>query len=263
MYEARRRWTSYRCGQWLSGNLGTQLYDRLVEGYLCQINLIQDSRRTHGRPCSIQIRHDSLHQDCRDALLTPSSEIRSLTFKFTSAVQQLTAGSVTLARSNALGSRSGTNDGSPDTDVSAALNFAGATTTDGGLSWTIPFNKSVAGITDASGSLVDNVYSSTVHATLVMDAFGQTLVGGDQVKVFHRLYGDVNNVKKLNNAEFTQFSNTFGLAGGAPGYNRYFDFKGPTLAAPMGSVINNADFTQFSNRFPPAFLGFVYTASGL
>ncbi|MDB5357482.1 MAG: hypothetical protein JWN24_3935, partial [Phycisphaerales bacterium] len=88
------------------------------------------------------------------------SVVRSLTFKFSSAVT-LSAGAITLARMNTAGSNSGTNDGAPPTDASAALDFAHATTPDGGLTWVVPFVKSVAGFTDGSGSLVDNVYAAT------------------------------------------------------------------------------------------------------
>ncbi|MDB5292692.1 MAG: coagulation factor 5/8 type domain protein, partial [Phycisphaerales bacterium] len=180
------------------------------------------------------------------------SVVRSLTFKFSSAVT-LSAGAITLARMNTAGSNSGSNDGAPPTDASSALDFVNASTPDGGLTWIIPFVKSVAGFTDSSGSLVDNVYAATVHASLVTDAFGQTLTGGDRVKNFHRLYGDVNGDGKVSNADFTFFSNTFGLTGGQSGYNRYFDFVGPTVTSPLGSKISNADFTQFSNRFGKQF----------
>jgi Right handed beta helix region/PKD domain/Ser-Thr-rich glycosyl-phosphatidyl-inositol-anchored membrane family len=176
------------------------------------------------------------------------SEIRSLTFQFSSPVT-LSAGAITLAVSNAAGSNSGTNDGSAPTDASAALDLAKASTPNGGMTWVVPFIKSVAGFTDGSGSLVDNVYAATIHANLMTDAYGQHLTGGDQIKNFHRLYGDVTGAKNVNNADFTQFSNTYGLGWGEPHYNRYFDFKGPTASAPNGSAINNADFTQFSNRF--------------
>ncbi|MDB5329711.1 MAG: hypothetical protein JWP03_862 [Phycisphaerales bacterium] len=179
------------------------------------------------------------------------SEVRSLTFHFSSPVT-LGAGAITLARSNALGSNSGTNDGSAPTDASAALDLAHATTPDGGMSWVVPFVKSVAGFTDVSGSLVDDVYAATVHASLVTDSFGQILVGGDQVKNFHRLYGDVTGAKTVNNADFAFFSNTFGLTSGQAGYNRYFDLPG------LGNKISNADFAQFSNRFGKKF---VYTAN--
>ncbi|MDB5356759.1 MAG: hypothetical protein JWN24_3212 [Phycisphaerales bacterium] len=196
------------------------------------------------------------------------SVIRNLTFKFSSAVNAPTAGSITLARSNAAGSNSGTNNGAADTDVSAALDFANETTTDGGKTWTIPFKKSIAGATDASGSLTDGIYKSTVHASLITNAAAQTLQGGDQVKVFHRTFGDVvptvnagTGGFKLTNAEFTRFSNAYLSNPGQTNYNRYFDFAGPNATFPNGRQISNADFTQFSNRFNLP--GFIYTPSGL
>jgi hypothetical protein len=173
------------------------------------------------------------------------SVVRSLTFSFSSPVT-LSAGAITLARLNTAGSNSGTNDGAPPTDASAALGTP--TTSDGGLTWVVPFVKSIAGITDGSGSLLDGVYTATVHASLVTDAFNQHLATGDQTSTFHRLYGDVNGDRKVSNGDFLVFSNTFGLTSGQAGYNRYFDLLG------LGNKISNADFAQFSNRFGKSFI---------
>ncbi|MDB5358229.1 MAG: polymorphic outer membrane protein [Phycisphaerales bacterium] len=177
------------------------------------------------------------------------SVVRSLTFSFSTPVT-LSAGAITLALSNAAGSNSGTNDGAPPTNASAALGTP--TTSDGGRTWVVPFLKSVAGFTDGSGSLVDGVYTATVHSNLVTDAFGQHLTGVDPMKTFHRLFGDINGDKRISNADFTFFSNAFGATFGQPNYNRYFDFAG------TNGKISNADFTQFSNRFGKSF---VYTGN--
>ncbi|MDB5357415.1 MAG: glycoside hydrolase [Phycisphaerales bacterium] len=172
------------------------------------------------------------------------SVVRSLTFSFSAPVT-LSAGAITLALLNTAGSNSGTNDGTPPTNASAALGTP--TTIDGGLTWVVPILHSTA-FSDGSGSLLDGVYTATVHVTLVADAYSQHLTGGDQTKTFHRLYGDINGDKKISNADFTFFSNAFGSSFGDANYNRYFDFAG------LNGKISNADFTQFSNRFGKSFV---------
>jgi Legume lectin domain/Bacterial lectin len=172
------------------------------------------------------------------------SVVRSLSFSFSNPVV-LSAGAITLALLNTGGS--GTNNGSAPTNASAALGTP--TTSDGGLTWVVPILHSTP-FSDASGSLTDGIYAATVHATLVTDAFGQHLTGGDQTRTFHRLFGDINGDKKISNADFTFFSNAFGSSFGQARYNRYFDFAG------LNATISNADFTQFSNRFGKSF---VYT----
>ena len=172
------------------------------------------------------------------------SVVRSLTFSFSNPVT-LSAGAITLARLNTGGS--GANDGSAPTNASAAL--GAPTSSDGGLTWVVPILHSTT-FSDASASLTDGIYTATVHATLVTDASGQHLTGGDQTRTFHRLYGDINGDKKISNADFTLFSNAFGSTFGQANYNRYFDLAG------LNGTIGNADFTQFSNRFGKTF---VYT----
>jgi hypothetical protein len=105
----------------------------------------------------------------------------------------------------------------------------------------VPILKSTP-FSDASGSLADGIYTAAVHAAGVTDALGRSL-DADQSATFHRLYGDVNGDRKVSNGDFATFSNTFGLASGQAGYNRYFDIPG------LGNKISNADFAQFSNRF--------------
>ncbi|MDB5357084.1 MAG: hypothetical protein JWN24_3537 [Phycisphaerales bacterium] len=168
------------------------------------------------------------------------SLVRSLTFSFSSPVT-LAAGAVTLARLNSGGS--GSNDGSTPSDASAAL--GAPSSSDGGLTWTIPIVTSSA--FSAFGSLTDGVYTATIHATLVTDAFGQTLSGGDQTKTFHRLYGDINGDKKISNADFTFFSNAYNASFGPANYNPYFDFTN------KNAKIGNSDFTQFANRYNKQF----------
>ncbi|MDB5357082.1 MAG: hypothetical protein JWN24_3535 [Phycisphaerales bacterium] len=169
------------------------------------------------------------------------SLVRSLKFTFSSPVT-LAAGAITLARLNTGGS--GTNNGAPPTDASITLGTP--TTSDGGLSWVIPIKTSSS--FSSFGSLTDGIYTATIHASLVTDSFGQILSGGDQVKTFHRLYGDINGDKRISNADFTFFSNAYNASFGQANYNQYFDFTN------QNAKIGNADFTQFANRYNKQFV---------
>jgi hypothetical protein len=60
--------------------------------------------------------------------------------------------------------------------------------------------------------------------------------------MFHRLFGDVNGNKTVNNADFTVFRGTFLRSSPDPLYLPAFDFEN-------NGTVNNADFTQFRNRF--------------
>ncbi|MDB5356757.1 MAG: pcp 3 [Phycisphaerales bacterium] len=169
------------------------------------------------------------------------SEIRSLTLTFDRVVS-LSSHAITLARLNTGGS--GLNDGSAPTDASVALGTP--ITADGGITWVVPILSATA-FSDASGSLTDGIYAITVHSGLVSDPMSQYLAGGDQVKTFHRLFGDVNGSKAIDNADFTRFANAWGSVFGSANYNRYFDYAG------LNGLIGNADFAQFSKRFGKVF----------
>ncbi|MDB5300985.1 MAG: hypothetical protein JWO87_2648 [Phycisphaerales bacterium] len=170
------------------------------------------------------------------------SLVRSLTFKFSSAVT-LSAGAITLAQLNTGGS--GANDGSAPTDASAALGTPSSS--DGGLTWVVPIKTTSA--YSALGSLTDGVYTTTVHASLVVDTYGQHLTGGDQMKTFHRLFGDINGDKRVNATDYQQFTAAFGSNNLAANYVVYFDYN-------HDNRINATDYQQFSGRFGKAF---VYT----
>jgi hypothetical protein len=171
------------------------------------------------------------------------SVVRSLKFTFSSAVT-LSAGAITLAQLNTGGS--GINDGSASTDASAALGTP--TTSDGGLTWVVPILHSTP-FSDASGSLTDGIYATTVHATLATDAYGQHLTGGDQTKTFHRLFGDINGDKRVNASDYQQFAAAFGSDTMTANYNTYFDFN-------HDGRINATDYQQLTSRFGKSF---VYT----
>jgi fibronectin type 3 domain-containing protein len=172
------------------------------------------------------------------------SEVRSFTMSFDRAVV-LTQGSVTAVRLNTGGS--GLNDGSAPTDVSAALGTP--ISNDGGFTWIIPVLPNVAGLTDATGSLTDGIYTLTAHTTgtaAIVDTAANTLAGGDVVTTTHRLFGDINGSKNINNTDYLQFRNAFGSSTGQPTYISAFDFDN------NGSV-NNNDYIQFRNRFGKVF----------
>ncbi|MDB5357081.1 MAG: tandem-95 repeat protein [Phycisphaerales bacterium] len=169
------------------------------------------------------------------------SLVRSLKFTFSSPVT-LAAGAITLALLNTGGS--GTNDGSAPTNASIALGTP--TSPDGGLSWVVPIVTTST--FSALGSLIDGIYTATVHASLVTDVLNRQLTGGDQTKTFHRLYGDINGDKRISNADFAFFSNTYNASFGQANYNPYFDFTN------KNAKIGNADFTQFANRYNKQFI---------
>ncbi|MDB5173968.1 MAG: Hemolysin-type calcium-binding repeat family protein [Phycisphaerales bacterium] len=166
------------------------------------------------------------------------SLVRSLTFKFSSPVT-LSAGAITLALLNTAGSNSGTDDGAPPTNASAALGTP--TTSDAGVTWVVPIVQSSA--FSVLGSLIDGVYQTTVHAALVSDASSRHLSGGDQTgPKFHRLFGDINGDKRVNASDYQQFSAAFGSSNLSPNYVVYFDYN-------HDKRINATDYQQFAARF--------------
>jgi fibronectin type 3 domain-containing protein len=172
------------------------------------------------------------------------SEVRQFTMTFDRAVI-LGPGSVTAVRLNTGGS--GLDNGSAPTDVSAALGTP--VSNDGGFTWIIPVLPGVAGLTDATGSLSDGIYTLTAHASGasgITDTANHALASGDVVQTTHRLFGDANGNKTINNADYGPFRNAFGSSVGQTAYVSYFDFDN-------NGVINNADYGQFRNRFGKTF----------
>jgi len=142
--------------------------------------------------------------------------------------------------------------GDAGTDISTALNTP--TSSADGLTWTWTFKTDPNTTTNLSfTSLNDGVYSyvldhTKVHGaagTMTADYLGPTTATNPKGQ-FHRLFGDVNGNKTVNNADFALFRNTFLLSNGQPGYNSAFDYDG-------NNTINNADFAQFRNRFLKSF----------
>ncbi|MDB5173165.1 MAG: hypothetical protein JWN51_1938 [Phycisphaerales bacterium] len=173
------------------------------------------------------------------------SEVRSLTFAFDHPVS-LAAGAVTLSLLNTGGS--GLNDGSAPSNASAAL--GAPTSTDGGITWVVPILSGTA-FSDASGSLVDGIYTVTLHGGLVSDALSQHLIGGDSVKTFHRLFGDVDGDKRVGSNDYLQFRTAFGSSLGSSSYILYFDYGG------HGLLIGAMTYLQFASRY-----GRIFTYAG-
>jgi hypothetical protein len=173
------------------------------------------------------------------------SRVRSLKLAFDQPMT-LGAGALSLARLNLGGS--GTDDGSAPTDASSAL--ATPTTPDGGLTWVWTFRSGSPfmqlGTGGApTGSLVDGIYTMTLDRTKVAAESGVPLTA-DFSFTFHRLFGDAQGSKNVNNADFISFRSAFGKTSADPAYNPEFDFDG-------NGTVNNADFIQFRTRFGKAF----------
>jgi hypothetical protein len=157
------------------------------------------------------------------------SEVRKVVLAFSSAIQ-LGAGAVTL------GAYSGNDTTGTLTDASAALGTP--TTTDGGLTWTIPVLANTA-FSDATGSLKDGIYKVTVDPSKVT---GGTLAGNNLSTTFHRLYGDIDGNKTVNSADYFKFKAAFGSTTGQSNFNADFDFDG-------NGKINSSDYFKFKANF--------------
>ena len=181
-----------------------------------------------------------------DGNTTQASEVRQLVVTFSQAVNLTQPGAFTLGVYNLNGtggavSGNGANDGSI-TDISSALNTA--TSTDGGVTWTITFAASTAN-TDASASLIDGIYSFAINNSDVTSN-GVALTGSNTY-TFHRLYGDVTGAGAVNNTDARDFSEAYGAAAGSANYNAALDSGG------AGANINNTDARQFSLRYGQTF----------
>jgi hypothetical protein len=100
-----------------------------------------------------------------------------------------------------------------------------------------------------AGSLDDGTYTLTIRSANVRDQQGSALdgdgngvAGGDYTLPLHRLYGDANGDRRVDNADFFPFRAAFGRASADPLYLAYFDVNGD-------GRVDNADFFQFRARF--------------
>lgn len=171
------------------------------------------------------------------------SEVRQLTLNFSKPVT-LGSGALTLDQLNSGGS--GANDGSAPSDATSALGQP--TTSDGGMTWVVPIVANTP-FSDATGSLKDGIYSVTVHGAQVTDSANQHM-GGDQSLTFHRLFGDIDGNKTINNLDYLNFKKSYGSTRNDPvtgsEYNPNFDYD-------ANGTINNLDYLHFKANYGKTF----------
>ena len=100
---------------------------------------------------------------------------------------------------------------------------------------------SFSGIGVVGGSLADGIYDLSVAAAGVQDLAGNALSGSFSQR-FHRLYGDYDGNKTVNNADYFWFKQTFNKSRGETGFLDLYDYDG-------NGTINNGDYFQFKKRF--------------
>ena len=105
---------------------------------------------------------------------------------------------------------------------------------------------SFSGIAVVGGSLADGIYDLSVAAAGVQDLAGNALSGSFSQR-FHRLYGDYDGNKTVNNGDYFWFKQTFNKSVGETGFLDLYDYDG-------NGTINNGDYFQFKKRF-----GVMYT----
>ncbi len=100
---------------------------------------------------------------------------------------------------------------------------------------------SFSGIGVVGGSLADGIYDLSVAAAGVQDLAGNAL-GGNFSQRFHRLYGDYDGNKTVNNGDYFWFKQTFGKSVGTTGFLDLCDYD-------ANGTVNNGDYFQFKKRF--------------
>ncbi len=98
------------------------------------------------------------------------------------------------------------------------------------------------------GSLADGVYDLVLRANAVRNGAGQSMSGGDRTLTFHRLFGDGDGNKTVDNADLFQFRRAQNSSIGSANYNATYDFN-------LDGQIDNSDLFQFRRRQNT---GFVY-----
>jgi ELWxxDGT repeat protein len=100
-----------------------------------------------------------------------------------------------------------------------------------------------------AGSLADGQYTLTIASSLVKGTDGQKLdgdgngaPGGDATLALHRLYGDTNGDRRVDNADIFLFRPAFGRGSADPLYLAYLDYNGD-------GQVDGADYFQFRTRF--------------
>jgi len=105
---------------------------------------------------------------------------------------------------------------------------------------------SFSGIGVVGGSLADGIYDLSVAAAGVHDLAGNALSGSFSQR-FHRLYGDYDGNKTVNNGDYFWFKQTFNKSVGETGFLDLCDYD-------ANGTVNNGDYFQFKKRF-----GVIYT----
>jgi hypothetical protein len=162
----------------------------------------------------------------------------------------LAAGAFSLGLVNNYGS--GTNNGAPDTRLAGVLG-APANPSGDGETWIIPIlsngTNSYAlkgthgGISGAS--LNNGVYDLDVTAADVTATGGPAMAANFVSAAWHRLYGDIDNARRVFNTEYSAFLAAFAstyASNGATNYNQDLDYDGD------GRVFNT-DYAAFLAGF--------------
>jgi len=93
-------------------------------------------------------------------------------------------------------------------------------------------------LTEGANSLIDGNYTLTVLSGQVQGG----IQGGDDLKILHRLFGDVNGDKAVNGLDLAAFRSAFGTAAAEASYLSYLDHNGD-------GAINGLDLAVFRSRF--------------
>ncbi|HVT88475.1 MAG TPA: M36 family metallopeptidase [Tepidisphaeraceae bacterium] len=86
------------------------------------------------------------------------------------------------------------------------------------------FTISFVGADIVGGSLADGDYDLTVHADKIHDQFSRTLIGGDTLLSFHRLFGDSDGDRDVDGIDAAAFTLSQNSSSGSSNYRMYFDF---------------------------------------
>lgn len=91
------------------------------------------------------------------------------------------------------------------------------------------------------GSLADGIYTLTLRAAAVRDAYDQALAGGDQTITVHRFYGDNDGDRDVDNLDALRFRQAQGSASGQAAYRSWLDFD-------ADGDVDNLDALRFRQR---------------
>jgi hypothetical protein len=138
-------------------------------------------------------------------------------------------------------------------DGGGPVGFTATVTVTGGFT-TVTLGGFIGAATQ-SGSLADGTYTLTVRAGQVSTAAGPLDGNGDgtggddyafgAAQGLFRLYGDATGDRRVDDADFALFRQTYGRSAGSPLYLAYLD-------ANADGRIDNLDFFQFRSRYGTA-----------